>query len=167
MAIKGSVMVVVVEQRWLDMTLQEQRELIAQVIDCVIVRRAAQREQRSHAESRIVVCPAAPGHARPLPGPAPPRCNRRVRQRAWISPSKTAIRRRWTDRRLARELQPVLERRTSWPSRAEFHAVGAGRVHRASGPGRGQHGRGSRVQPADERNALDLRRHNACAAPSR
>jgi DNA invertase Pin-like site-specific DNA recombinase len=120
------------EERWMDMGVDERRQVISTVLDCAVVSRAASRSspEDADAERRVLACPAGTG-PRPQPKPRKGARPRRIQaRRAWVSLADVEVPRRWGERRLVRELESFLAGRETWPSRAGFHAAGAVWLHR-------------------------------------
>jgi site-specific DNA recombinase len=117
----------VLEERWPDMDVQEQRAVLSTVIDCVFV-----KPGHRHAEDRVLVCPAGTA---PADLPKPGRRRNKLRsyepRRRWINASAVAVRPpRWQRQRIERELREFLGDRTDWPTTEAFRLAGRARLHR-------------------------------------
>lgn len=115
------------EKRWPTMSIVERREVLAKVIDCVIVSRG-----RWDIDQRVMVCPT---------GTAPASLVRRntrfapVRsytlRKGWITPAMLPARTlRWPRERLEHELGRFLDGWTIWPSEGAFRRRGRARLLR-------------------------------------
>jgi DNA invertase Pin-like site-specific DNA recombinase len=109
------------ERRWLDLSDDERRELIARVIDCVFVAAG-----QGHIEERVTVCRAGTAPSLPRVGsyrggearPFTPQARHRL----------PAIR-PWPAERIERELADYLTGHRAWPTAPQFAAAGRRRLY--------------------------------------
>lgn len=115
------------ERRWASMSVLERREVLAKVIDCVLVARG-----RFDIDSRVMVCPTGTAPATLM------RANKRnahlhtyTLRKGWITPGTLPTRVvRWPRERVEHELRHFLQGWTIWPSEAAFRKRGRTRLLR-------------------------------------
>jgi DNA invertase Pin-like site-specific DNA recombinase len=123
-----------VEVRWPEMSIQERREAIGEVIDCAFIWRGRMKiRERTH----ICYRGEAPLD---LPRPGAKRRSPRPIDRQQLPPEPRIMRPGgWPKRRVQAELGEFLSPSDSWPPAVEFYRAGRGplyeRVLRTGGPG--------------------------------
>jgi DNA invertase Pin-like site-specific DNA recombinase len=110
------------ERRWIDMSDHERRAVIAQVLDCVFVSAG-----RLHVEDRVTLC--RPGTAPRLPRTGNNSRGGEARPFTPHARHRLPAPKRWSTKRIERELTEYLHGCRTWPTYGAFAAAGRRRLY--------------------------------------